>query len=145
MTLKKIVLADADIIIHLVKLNFLNLLADLSDFYKWEILITEGILGECKDPVTSSLVNSMLRTGKLKIHLEPSFEAAKIIEELNKIMFPGKEIELFAVAKFREYDILTHDLENSKVYFEHYPLDRGNFHVYDLYHIDLPPKKWTVS
>ncbi len=135
MSRKRIVLADADIFIDLVKLNFLNILMDLSLFYNWQIFITEGIRGECKDRVTLSLVNSMLRTGNLKILTESSFEVAKIIEELDKIMVPGKEIELFAIAKRQNYNILTDDLENSTVYFRNYPLDKGKFWVYNLYHL----------
>jgi hypothetical protein len=127
MTLKRIVLADADIFINVVRLNFLNLLIDLSLFYKWEIHITEDIRSECKDRVTISLVNSMLNTGELKILTETSFEVAEIIEALDRIMVPGKEIELFAIAKYYNYDILTDDGENTRVYYKNYPLDKGKF------------------
>jgi len=133
--MKRIVLADADILIDLVKLNFLKLLKQLSKYYNWEISITESIKSECKDQITLSLVNSMIKTGNIKIINESSMEVAKIIEELDKIMVPGKEIELFAIAKHRNYDILTDDLENTGVYYRNYPLDKGKFWIYNLYQL----------
>ncbi len=77
----------------------------------------------------------MIRNKSIRILYESSFEVANNIKELDKRMEPGAEIELFAIAKYRKYDILTDDLSNTNVYFRNYPMDRGQFWVYNLYHL----------
>ncbi len=46
-------------------------------------------------------------------------------------MEKGAEIELFAIAACKGYNVLTHDLENTYIY--HTTFGRGGFWVYDLY------------
>ncbi len=51
--------------------------------------------------------------------------------KLSLYMEEGAEIELFAIAKCRSYNIITHDLENTDFY--HKNFGRIGFWVYDLF------------
>lgn len=144
MSQRKIVLVDTDIVIDLFELDFKNLLIDLSRYYEWEITMTPGILSEFRDSLILSHVNSMRSYGTIKILVESSEEVAKAIVELDKFMVPGKEIELFAIAKCRKYSLLTHDRENTDTYFKNYPFDKGSFWVYNLYHVLYLAYKATI-
>ncbi|UCE65354.1 MAG: hypothetical protein JSU85_10815 [Candidatus Zixiibacteriota bacterium] len=135
MALKRIVLADTDIIFNLIKFQFFDLLEQLAKYYSWDLYITYSIENECKDHLTTSFLKSKIRNKNLKYFEKTSSEIAKSVVELNKIMTPGAEIELYAIAKCENCNILSDDRENCEVFFKNYTLHRGKLWIYNLYHV----------
>jgi hypothetical protein len=129
----KCFLVDSDILIFVSNIQFHDILVKLSSKFNWVLLITPTIKSECSLGKVRVLVDSMIRNDTMLPNKEESKEVALIINELSKRMMSGGEIELFAIAEFRKYNILTHDKENTNVYFA--SKQRGDFWVYNLYHI----------
>ena len=131
MSRKNIVLADANIFIFLDKFRFFNFLDEMSSFYGWKIMITPSVRNECKNRFTSSRLNSLINTGVVEVLIENDREILKSVSKLEKYMVLGAEVELFAIAENRKFNVITHDIENTNIY--HINFGRGNFWVYDLF------------
>ena len=141
MTRRNIVLADADIIINLTKFGFFGLLGELSDFYLWDIYTTASIESECKDLVSSNILRDLKNRKYIRIYDVTSFEIVRNIEALEKYMIPDNEIELYAIAKCGDYNILSDDRENRDVFFKNNASLSGKVWVYNIFHIFYLPIK----
>jgi len=130
---KQVVLADADIFIHLNRLQHFNLIEKLTEAYCWDLKITNTVKDECKDPLTSSKIKSLIKNNFVNVIEESSKEVTLNIKKLNKSMEAGAEIELFAISMHKGYNIITHDRKNTNVYINNY--GRDCFYVYNLYHL----------
>jgi len=131
MTLKRVVLADANIFILLDKFRFFNFLDEMSSFYDWKIMITPSVENECKNRFTSSRLNSLVNEGVIEVLIENDRDILKSVSRLEKYMVLGAEVELFAIAENRKFNVITHDIENTQIY--HINFGRGNFWIYDFY------------
>ena len=132
MTRGKRILVDANIIINLIKLQKFSLLEKIAIHYEWQLYITEEIKKECKDRITRSMINQYLQHRKISILVENNKDITLFLKDLNKRMELGAEVELFAIAKVKNCNILADDRKNTNIYFTNYP--RGEFWVYNLDH-----------
>lgn len=133
MNKRKIVLADANIFIDLDKFRLFDFVSHVSTFFNWDVRITEEVEKECSNVFTRSRIKQMIEKGTISRIDVKDREIFKIYGELSLYMESGAEVELFAIARCFNYNIITHDLKCATVYFRNF-FD-SKFKVYDLYRL----------